>query len=102
MARAARAVLSPDSEREARAQQLTARLERLRAHRLTIDAAMAEAVEAMMRGDVAQAAARVQDACIQAPPGSQGWSLPIDPLLRVYTNETAWAGALALLRTRAA
>jgi len=44
----------------------------------------------------------VQQACSDAPPGSQGWLLPIDPLLRVYTNEAAWAGALALLRTRAA
>ena len=69
---------------------------------MIIDAAMAEGVEAVMRGDVAHAAAPVQQACIDAPPGSQGWLLPIDPLLRVHTNEAAWAGALALLRTRAA
>ena len=69
---------------------------------MIIDAAMAEGVEAVMRVDVAHAAAQVQKACIDALPGSQGWLLQIDPLLRVYANEAAWAGALALLRTRAA
>lgn len=102
MARAARAALSPDAERQALRQQLSSRLDRLRAHRLTIDAAMAESVAATVGGDVATAAAAVQRACLDAPPGSQGWSLPIDPLLRVYTDEAAWAGPLALLRTRAA
>ena len=102
MARAARTALSSDSERDALRQQLTSRLDRLRAHRLVIDAAMAEGVDRIVRGDVAPAAAAVQQACLEAPPGSQGWSLPIDPLLRVHTNEAAWAGPLALLCTRAA
>ena len=69
---------------------------------MPIDPAMAKGVEAIMRGDVPSAVAAVQQACLDAPPGSQGWSLPIDPLLRVYTNDAAWAGPLALLRTRAA
>ncbi len=102
MAHAARAALASGDERPALRARLNQRLDRLRAHRLTIDAAMAEGVEATVRGDVSSAVAAVQQACLAAPPGSQGWSLPIDPLLRVYTNAAAWAGPLALLRTRAA
>jgi tetratricopeptide (TPR) repeat protein len=102
MARAARAALASEGERDALRAQLALRLDRLRAQRLTIDTAMAEGVDAVIRGDIAAAVAAGQQGCLDAPPGSQGWSLPIDPLLRVYTNEAAWTGPLAQLRTRAA
>jgi hypothetical protein len=92
MARAARAALASEGERDALRAQLALRLDRLRSQRLTIDAAMAEGVDAVIRGDVPGAVAAGQQGCLDAPPGSQGWSLPIDPLLRVYTNEAAWTG----------
>jgi hypothetical protein len=99
---AARLALAADDERERLAPIWAARLARLRSAGLSIDAAIAEAIPLVLSGDAAGAAAHVRQACADAPPGSQGWLLPLDPLLQATAHEAEWSGALALIRTRAA
>jgi DNA-binding winged helix-turn-helix (wHTH) protein len=64
-----------------------------------VDAAMAKAVALTSGGHRALAAAVVDAALAAAPPGSGGWILPVEPLLRAGGPE--WDPALARLRSRA-
>jgi tetratricopeptide (TPR) repeat protein len=77
-------------------------LGRLREQRFTIDVAIASEIPRIIEGDEAGAAAAIEEACLTAPPGSQGWLLPLDPLIAVHRHPEVWAGALAALRSRAA
>ena len=78
------------------------RVDELRAHGFGVDAAAASGLRLSLAGDRPAAAACVHDALTAAVPGSQGWMLPIDPLLRVSNEPQVWAGVLALLRAGAA
>jgi len=72
---------------------------------LSVDAVMAHSVFAVVsRGEAGRAdAARLIDrALMEAPAGSAGWLLPIEPILGVYDNADLWAPAMARLRIRAA
>lgn len=53
-------------------------------------------------GDQAAAARLVDQALVDAPAGSAGWLLLLEPLLHVSADPTPWASALARLRNRAA
>jgi len=68
----------------------------------SIDAALAQAAALVAAGEPTTAAAVVGQAFSLAPPGSQGWWLPVEPILRVSTTPELWASALAQLRSRAA
>ena len=65
------------------------------------EAVLARAVLRVASGDESGAAEEVATALAAAPPGSAGWLLPIEPLLNVARDPTAWTVALATLRTRA-
>jgi len=52
-------------------------------------------------GDVGAAVAVIQAALAEAPPDNTGWSVPIDPLLRVHEDPEAWALVLAKVHERA-
>jgi DNA-binding winged helix-turn-helix (wHTH) protein/Tfp pilus assembly protein PilF len=66
------------------------------------DAAIARAAELVLAGQQQDAATLVDQALADAPPGSAGWLLPIEPLLRISANPDVWVPVLARLRTRAA
>jgi DNA-binding winged helix-turn-helix (wHTH) protein/Flp pilus assembly protein TadD len=66
-----------------------------------VDAAIVASVADVARGDHRAAALRVQAAMVSAPPGHQGWTLPLDPFFDVRSQSDAWAGPLGILRTRA-
>ncbi len=68
---------------------------------LLFEREMARAVPMLHGGDVAGAVAIVLAALRAAPPGNSGWSIPVDPLLRVWENPTAWAPVLEVLHLRA-
>jgi DNA-binding winged helix-turn-helix (wHTH) protein len=68
----------------------------------TVEAVVAAALHHALRGRHREAAALVQDALSKAPPGSAGWTVPVEPLLRAIHHHDAWAGVLSLLRSRAA
>ena len=44
----------------------------------------------------------VDEALAAAPPGSAGWTIPLEPLLAVHTDPDGWAPVLVRLRSRAA
>jgi hypothetical protein len=67
-----------------------------------IDLAIAHALPRALTGDHAAAARLVHDALRDAPPGSSGWSLPVEPLLHVAAHRDIWSDALTRLRERAA
>jgi tetratricopeptide (TPR) repeat protein len=67
-----------------------------------IDAAICKAALLALRGDDVAAAAMVHRALTEAPAGSAGWLLPVEPLLHVTAHPDAWASALERLRARAA
>lgn len=52
-------------------------------------------------GNLPAAVALVHDALAAAPPGNTGWSIPLDPLLRVWEQPRAWASVCDLLHLRA-
>jgi hypothetical protein len=64
--------------------------------------AMAGAAQLVLTGAHDEAARLVDTWLAAAPPGNAGWLTPIEPLLNVSAHHTAWAPALARLRTRAA
>jgi len=66
-----------------------------------LDVALAQALAAALRGDVAGAAALVDGTLAAAPAGSACWTLPVEPMLRVGAD-ARWQSALARLRNRAA
>lgn len=62
---------------------------------------VARAARLVDTGDVSGAVAIIEAALAAARPGRTGWSVPIDPLLRVWENPDAWASVSAMLRERA-
>jgi hypothetical protein len=69
---------------------------------LSVDAAVARAISLVAADDAAGAAQLVGDALAQATSGNAGWLIPIEPLLAVQRDHTAWMPVLAALRSRAA
>jgi tetratricopeptide (TPR) repeat protein len=53
-------------------------------------------------GETTRAIAMIDEAMVDAPPGSAGWLLPVEPLLNVRANPEAWTSALARLQARVA
>lgn len=68
----------------------------------SFDAAIAESVGRAVSGDVPAAVATVGRALSVCGPGSQGWLIPVEPVLDVARHRDAWAPVLAQLRSRAA
>jgi DNA-binding winged helix-turn-helix (wHTH) protein len=75
---------------------------RLSSQTLSVEAGMARAAQLVLSGCDADGAALVDRALREAPAGSAGWVLPIEPLLRAHARPDVWARPLALLRDRAA
>ena len=67
-----------------------------------VDLALAEAIGLAVAGAHARAAATMAGALSRAEPGSQGWWLPVEPMLAVTDHPGEWAAVLAQLRSRAA
>jgi DNA-binding winged helix-turn-helix (wHTH) protein/Flp pilus assembly protein TadD len=68
---------------------------------LVFEREMANAALLADAGDVAAAVRLLDAALAAAPPGSTGWTIPIDPLLRVWENRAAWKPVLDRLALRA-
>jgi len=66
-----------------------------------IDAAIGQAIILARCQRHADAARVYSEAVAQAPPGSAGWQLPVEPLLNPLANVEVWGEALALVRMRA-
>jgi tetratricopeptide (TPR) repeat protein len=66
----------------------------------SIEMVFAEAAALALKADGDRAAARIERALEQAPPGNTGWLLPVEPLLNVAANPGRWSRALARLRIR--
>jgi len=89
---------APDGEGAA----LAARLEHLRAQGGNVEAAIVESAGEALAGRHAAAASLVHAALQDAPTGSSGWMLAVDPFLNVAAHPAEWEPVLALLRSRAA
>ena len=81
---------------------LAARLEHLRAQGASVEAATVEAACEVLAGRHAAASSLVLEALQEAPAGSSGWMLAVDPFLNVAAHPAEWEPVLALLRSRAA
>ena len=68
----------------------------------SVDAAIAQVARLVLAGQQREASMLMERALAAASPGSAGWWLPIEPLLRMSANLDVWAPVLARLRTRAA
>jgi hypothetical protein len=66
-----------------------------------VEAAVAHAAFLNFANDAATGGQLVLKALQAAPPGSAGWTIPIDPQLAVRRHPAAWASVFAELRTRA-
>jgi tetratricopeptide (TPR) repeat protein len=66
------------------------------------EAFVAKACGLVLRGEPEAAAALVEQALAEAPPGNAGWIIPVEPVLGVATSPSLWAPVLARLRVRAA
>jgi DNA-binding winged helix-turn-helix (wHTH) protein len=66
------------------------------------EAAIGRAAMHAIGGDPALAAQLIDGVLSQAPPGSAGWTLPVEPLLHVVSDGDLWRAVLARLRSRAA
>ena len=96
---AARAAVTGDlSDKE----MLDARLRQMRSVRGVAEAAFAEATYLTLAGDPARAAQVVRAVVQQNTAASIGWTVPIDPLLRVSAHPEHWDAVLELLRGGAA
>lgn len=67
-----------------------------------VDAALIQSVQLVLRGETDQAAHIVDAALADAPAGSAGWLVPVEPILAAHMPPDLWASALARLRSRAA
>jgi len=67
-----------------------------------VDAAIAAAASLSLAGKHDDAARVCGEAICAAPPGPDGWTVPIDPLLQATSHQEAWAKTLALIRERSA
>jgi tetratricopeptide (TPR) repeat protein len=84
------------------ARQFEGRVTALEAMGVVAEPALARAVRLSIDRRTADAANLMAAALQRAPPGSAGWTIPIDPLLGVSTDPTPWRTVLAALRARAA
>jgi DNA-binding winged helix-turn-helix (wHTH) protein/tetratricopeptide (TPR) repeat protein len=75
--------------------------ERLAA-RAPVEGAIAAAARSLLAGDRKGAIARLDHALRDAPPGSSGWTIPVEPLLLPLHEEPAFEQILTRLRARAA
>lgn len=92
-----------DADQRVRLQGLLGtRLDALECAGALVDAAVARAVGDVFDGRTRDAAARVRAALDAAPAGSAGWTIPVEPLLRVNEHRHEWGPVLALLALRAA
>jgi DNA-binding winged helix-turn-helix (wHTH) protein len=66
-----------------------------------VDEAIFRAAACVLAGATTDAARIVEEALTRAAPGSAGWTLPIEPLLRVNDAPDLWQTALARMRARA-
>jgi len=69
---------------------------------VSIDLAMARAVQLVLSGTPTDAARIVDHALAEATPGSAGWLLPVEPILCALADPVLWASALSRVRNRAA
>ena len=76
-------------------------VEALRDGGRTADAAIAASIGQAMAGQPADAAARLSDLLTEAPMGSVGWMLPVEPALAALRREPAWPPIAARLAQRA-
>jgi len=90
------------SSREALHHGISQRIDQLAAAGSVVDAATGRAALMAATGGAAEAAPLLNEALSGAPPGSAGWTLPVDPLLNLGAHEDAFSLVLARLRTRAA
>jgi DNA-binding winged helix-turn-helix (wHTH) protein len=67
-----------------------------------IELIMARAACQLLTGQPDAAVRLLETALAAAPPGNTGWTLPVDPLLRLFDDGGAWATILARVRNRAA
>jgi DNA-binding winged helix-turn-helix (wHTH) protein/Flp pilus assembly protein TadD len=95
-------VKDPSPEREEVHQNILRRINQLAGAGLIVDAATGRAALMASTGGPDDAAPLLDEALSNAPPGSAGWTIPVDPLLNVSAREHAFALVLARLRTRAA
>ena len=77
------------------------RLQELRLQRANVEAAVAEAVYHVLRGHPSGGVTVVQDALARSGPGSEGWTVPVEPLLHVNVPRDLWGPVLTLIRSRA-
>jgi hypothetical protein len=71
-------------------------------HGYAMEAAMARAGLHVVDGNAGGAVSLVAAALATAPPGSGGWTLPVEPLFNVAADEERWRAVLTNLRLRAA
>ena len=81
---------------------ITQRIAQLTDAGLAVDAATGRAALIATTGAPDEGAPLLNEALSSAPPGSAGWTLPVEPLLKVAAHEHAFSLVLARLRTRAA
>ena len=81
---------------------ITQRIAQLTDAGLAVDAATGRAALIATTGAPDEGAPLLNEALSNAPPGSAGWTLPVEPLLKVAAHEHAFSLVLARLRTRAA
>ena len=73
-----------------------------RAGAARFEASMVVALSDSLNGRHGEAAAVVERALVSAPIGSDGWIVPVEPLLHVSAHRDQWARVLAAVRSRAA
>lgn len=99
---AALTAISDGAQRDRLAVVLQTRLDELESAGAMVDAAVIRAVGDVFAGRPGDASARVRVALDAAPAGSAGWTIPVEPLLRVREHREEWDGTLAVLALRAA
>lgn len=98
------AVMSMIAEAERRDEmrtRLDRRLAELSVYGAHVEVAIALGVVDVMGGRHDEAADRIRSALASTSPGSAGWTIPIEPLLRVTDHSKQWAAVLVTLRERA-
>ncbi|MEP7310856.1 MAG: winged helix-turn-helix domain-containing protein [Acidobacteriota bacterium] len=69
---------------------------------VSVDFAFSRAAQLVLSGAPGEASVLVHEALANAPPGSAGWLLPIEPILRALDDPGLWGPALSRVRNRAA
>jgi hypothetical protein len=81
---------------------VASRVEALNAGGRLVDAALVGAAVQAARGDQAGAMATLDRLLTDAPPGSAGWIVPVDPMLAPLRSTPGFDRLLARLAARAA